>query len=449
MAAALPLLAAGCGRSDDGLGDAPTFDDPVATGHVVAVPAGVSAVETDPAGGTLVACEGGLAVRRSLEDLSEVTGGEALCPAGVLRATAGGRTVTAEGPEGVTWPDGSLFPLGPAYDVAFADEAGRYLLTAGWDAVRLWDLEDEAQRPLASERPGVGAVTGLAEAGAGTVVAYGAEGLALVTVDPEARAPDAVPSVPWLDVPVDPDHGMGAGTYIVENRGGEDLWIVRAKTEGARLSVEVNALLVGAAEPPRGVLAVVPPGEAALVQVSVQGGGRGRVDGAVLLVTNDPDEREVRTPVVAGRAALAAGDRAPDFALPDLEGTVYRLSRLAGSVVHVKFFSALCVACSTALPGLEREVWTPLRLAGLVPLTIHVGVRSNYALSVRDGTELSAPVLLDLDGSVHAAWSQMPRGHPPFPLGVLIDKEGVVRRVEVTDPPHEDWRAWIEEVLDE
>ena len=102
------------------------------------------------------------------------------------------------------------------------------------------------------------------------------------------------------------------------------------------------------------------------------------------------------------------------------------------------------------MPGLETDLWTPLRGQGAVGLVIHVGKRTRYASTTAQATGLVATMLLDLDESVDADWTQTALGAPPYPLGVLVDQAGVVRRIVVDDEPEPaQWRTWIEELLAE
>ncbi len=53
--------------------------------------------------------------------------------------------------------------------------------------------------------------------------------------------------------------------------------------------------------------------------------------------------------------ALAAGQAAPDFTLPDiLQGKDYSLSQFKGKVVMVNFFTFFCMPCREEMPDLNK-----------------------------------------------------------------------------------------------
>lgn len=55
-----------------------------------------------------------------------------------------------------------------------------------------------------------------------------------------------------------------------------------------------------------------------------------------------------------GHIGLEVGYLAPDFALPDLEGKVRRLSDYRGKVVLLNFWSTWCKPCREEMPSMQR-----------------------------------------------------------------------------------------------
>ncbi len=58
--------------------------------------------------------------------------------------------------------------------------------------------------------------------------------------------------------------------------------------------------------------------------------------------------------VLARTPRPEVGHQAPDFALPDLNGKVIRLSQLQGKVILLNFWATWCPPCRSEMPTMER-----------------------------------------------------------------------------------------------
>jgi len=67
------------------------------------------------------------------------------------------------------------------------------------------------------------------------------------------------------------------------------------------------------------------------------------------------------------------GQFAPDFALPDLDGTLRRLSDYRGKVVLLNFWSTWCTPCREEMPSMERA-YERLRKKGFEILALSLNV---------------------------------------------------------------------------
>lgn len=79
---------------------------------------------------------------------------------------------------------------------------------------------------------------------------------------------------------------------------------------------------------------------------------------------------------------------------------------------------------------MNSTIWPKYQSAGFRLIAISVGIRQAYAQSVARGDALSFPVALDIEEAVYERYTQIDGSTPPFPLGVLIDKQGIVRRID-------------------
>ena len=85
---------------------------------------------------------------------------------------------------------------------------------------------------------------------------------------------------------------------------------------------------------------------------------------AVLLAacSNSRQNDDDSSAEVAAATLTVRGQPAPDFALPTLDGEVFRLSDQRGKVVLVNFFATWCPPCIDEMPHLQDRVWQ--RFAG-------------------------------------------------------------------------------------
>jgi peroxiredoxin Q/BCP len=131
---------------------------------------------------------------------------------------------------------------------------------------------------------------------------------------------------------------------------------------------------------------------------------------------------------------LSPGDPAPDFALPDADGTVHRLSDLRGRKVVVYFYpAALTPGCTKQACGFRDSLadWTA---AGYAVLGVSPDKPAKLA-KFRDVESLTFPLLSDPDRSVLTAYGaygeKMLYGKPV--VGVIrstfvVDENGLVER---------------------
>jgi peroxiredoxin len=151
---------------------------------------------------------------------------------------------------------------------------------------------------------------------------------------------------------------------------------------------------------------------------------------------------------------MEPGDLAPDFTLPDLEGTPHALSSYRGRVVVVNFWSAECPWAERADTQLKQ--WLAL---GSSPRTGEWGERVvllTVASNVNETPELIAgaarqrglaPVLLDSGCLVADAW-----GAQTTPHVFVVDESGILRYQgavdDVTFRQREPKRFHLKEAVD-
>jgi peroxiredoxin len=109
---------------------------------------------------------------------------------------------------------------------------------------------------------------------------------------------------------------------------------------------------------------------------------------------------------------------APDFALPDIDGVIHRLSDHRGQVVIVNFWATWCPPCREEMPSMQRA-WQRLKEEGIPILAIDVGEDEDTIFTFTADYPVDFPLLMDRDSSVTQQWPV--RG---LPTTFVIDPQG-------------------------
>lgn len=107
---------------------------------------------------------------------------------------------------------------------------------------------------------------------------------------------------------------------------------------------------------------------------------------------------------MAANRALGVGDRAPDFALPGVDGEIVRLGDLLarGPVVLTFYRGAWCPYCNTQLRDYQQNLSEiTARGASLVAVSPQV---PDSSLAMQAQNNLAFPVLSDVGGDVSDAY---------------------------------------------
>ena len=118
---------------------------------------------------------------------------------------------------------------------------------------------------------------------------------------------------------------------------------------------------------------------------------------------------------------LSIGDRAPDFALPDINGKTVRLSDLRGQVVLINLWATWCPPCLAEMPDLAA-IYNQYKAQGFVILGVADQERKEAILDFMARNPLPYPILLDPDSCVARAY-----GTSFLPASFLIDRHGILR----------------------
>jgi thiol-disulfide isomerase/thioredoxin len=131
--------------------------------------------------------------------------------------------------------------------------------------------------------------------------------------------------------------------------------------------------------------------------------------------------------VLAGAApahAVRAGDAAPAFVLPTLQGQTIDLRALKGRVVYVDFWASWCAPCRRSFPWMN-DLDARYRRDGLTIVGVNVDKRREDADRFLIDVPANFAIAFDPQGATPAAFDV--KG---MPSSYLVDRQGVVVAVE-------------------
>ncbi len=115
------------------------------------------------------------------------------------------------------------------------------------------------------------------------------------------------------------------------------------------------------------------------------------------------------------------GQKAPDFIVPTIFGSPFKLSDHGGKVVLVNWFATWCPPCVEEMPHLQKEVWEKFRGPDFTMVSI---AREETLQVVRPfvlKNELTWPVALDVTRKAYAKYADA-----FIPRTQIIDREGTI-----------------------
>ena len=119
------------------------------------------------------------------------------------------------------------------------------------------------------------------------------------------------------------------------------------------------------------------------------------------------------------------GSIAPDFQVGLLNGETFRLSDQKGKVVWINFWASWCPPCRAEMPDMV-EVWSDGEDSDLVLITVNYAERPDSVREFAERLELNFPIGLDTTGQITTNYRVS-----GFPSHFLVDREGVLREIQV------------------
>lgn len=137
---------------------------------------------------------------------------------------------------------------------------------------------------------------------------------------------------------------------------------------------------------------------------------------------------------------LRVGDKAPDFALQDMEGNPHKLSDYRGEGVFLNFWGTWCEPCVKEMPAMDRQ-YKEFEEQGVQVLAVNIAQSDFEVQSFVDRFDLSFPVVIDKSKSVMTAYNIR-----PLPTTILVNPEGEIERIVTGEMSEQDIIGFMEEI---
>lgn len=130
-------------------------------------------------------------------------------------------------------------------------------------------------------------------------------------------------------------------------------------------------------------------------------------------------EGEQEVPVVG----ISVGNRAPNVSLKDFEGNQVTFSDFYGKPIFIDFWAAWCPFCLREIPDIQK-------IHEQNPDLVILGIHRSETESLETGKEFAKKLgvtytlLKDTKGNAYNTFSG---GRPLMPIGIFLDKEGVIQ----------------------
>jgi thiol-disulfide isomerase/thioredoxin len=139
----------------------------------------------------------------------------------------------------------------------------------------------------------------------------------------------------------------------------------------------------------------------------------------------DPKFVSEETNAAAGEDAELVGKPAPDFTLRKLDGSAVKLSSMKGRVIVLDFWASWCGPCRKSMPVIQG-IAKDFEADPFDFFAINVDEEANVVRGTSIVLGITEQCLLDPRAEISKAY-----GASAIPYTVVIDKEGIVRRVFV------------------
>ncbi|MDI3290830.1 redoxin domain-containing protein [Polyangium sp. 15x6] len=224
----------------------------------------------------------------------------------------------------------------------------------------------------------------------------------------------------------------------VTNQGTAPLTLVDNWISGHAFSVEPKQ-------------ARIEPGETLSLEVTYVASSAEEEVGYLLIVSDDPAAPVRKAYLVGNAPGVTLGSPLPATTATMLDGTTWTSEASAGKVLLLSYFATFCPVCANHLPDVEERFWQSYRDKGLEIVALNPRETSDKIGDVQaycENIRVSFPLGIEEPASTYAAVTTNFVGPNPFPVDVIVGKDGTVRYASHEYDP-DAMAAVIEELLAE
>lgn len=231
---------------------------------------------------------------------------------------------------------------------------------------------------------------------------------------PNIRLPEAAARIDFGPVAVGATKNL---ELEVTNQGTAPLTLVDTWISGAAFAVAPRQ-------------ARIQPGEKLNLQLTYTATSTDQEVGYLHIASDDPAAPVRKAYLVGNSPGVSVGAPLPVTTGTMLDGTVWTSEESAGSVLFLTYYATFCPVCANHLPDVEERFWLSYRDEGLQLVALNpretveqIGLVQAYY----DSLEISFPAGIEDPASTYAAVTENFPGPNPFPVDVIVGKDGIVR----------------------
>ncbi|AUX43340.1 alkyl hydroperoxide reductase [Sorangium cellulosum] len=203
----------------------------------------------------------------------------------------------------------------------------------------------------------------------------------------------------------------------VTNQGTAPLTLVDTWVSGSAFSVAPRQ-------------ARIQPGEKLELSLTYSASAADEEIGYLHIVSDDPAAPVRKAYLVGNAPGVSVGAPLPATTGTMLDGSTWTSEESAGSVLLLTYFATFCPVCANHLPDTEERFWQKYKDQGLQIVALNpresveqIGQVQTYC----DNIKVTFPVGLEETASTYSAVTSNFPGPNPFPVDVIVGKDGIVR----------------------
>ncbi|KYF63158.1 redoxin domain-containing protein [Sorangium cellulosum] len=233
-------------------------------------------------------------------------------------------------------------------------------------------------------------------------------------VAPNIRLPEAAARIDFGQVAVG---GRKTVPLEVTNQGTAPLTLVDSWISGSAFSVAPRQ-------------ARIQPGETIELALTYLASATDQEIGYLHVVSDDPAAPVRKAYLVGNAPGVTVGAPLPATVGTMLDGTTWTSEASSGSVLLLTYFATFCPVCANHLPDTEERFWRKYKDQGLQIVALNPRESVDQIGQVQaygDNIKVTFPLGIEETASTYAAVTSNFPGPNPFPVDVIVGKDGIVR----------------------